>query len=62
MEPHPDTIRLDKLAAWLERTHGSVGEPTKHSPGWELGFSAGMVYQMDGQGNTLREAIDCLPN
>ncbi len=59
---HPDTIRLNKLAAWLEGTHGSVGEPCKGSPGWELGFSAHMGYQIDGQGDTLREAIDSLPN
>ncbi len=57
-----DKARLDKLEAYLSDDSKNIGQPSPGDPTWQFGHNAGMAYCIDGGGNTLREAIDSLPN
>lgn len=57
-----DKARLDKLEAYLADNTKNLGQPNPpHDLTWQFGYNGGMAYVIDGQGDTLREAIDSLP-
>lgn len=53
-----DVKRLDWLEKYLSDYSHNLAQPTSKDPSWEFGFNAGMCYQIDGHGDTLRSAID----
>ena len=57
-----DSERLDKLGQYLSDPAKNISGPFKEDYSWQFGYNGGDVYIIDGQGNTLREAIDSLPS
>lgn len=53
-----DKARLDWLEHYLSNPAKGLGGPTPGDPSWQFGFNGGPCYVIDGQGDTLREAID----
>ena len=60
-EPN-DTSRIDRLETYLSDPRHIMSGPLEGDPTWAFGHSVGDDYQIDGQGENLREAIDSLPN
>lgn len=55
-----DSERLDLLEEYLSDDSKNLSQPRMGDPTWQFGFNAGMAYQIDGHGSTLRAAIDDL--
>lgn len=55
-----DSGRLDKMAEYLSDHTKNISGPFKGDNTWQFGYNGGESYVVDGQGETLREAIDSL--
>jgi len=57
-----DAARLDKLEAYLSTPINNISAPFMGDGIWQFGHNGGDAYIIDGEGMSLREAIDSLPN